>query len=337
LAWFWASRASPAGAPTLEASTLPGWQQTFLFYTSYLRFWRLSVPSFTVFLRMLNANVGALVEGPAIYFIEPTLGVGNSLVAKAVGGVVWAGVVAGIVRQARSQEWKPVHFIFVFYSAVILWWNYPLMDRFLLPFVPLFYAGLWVEGKRLVRMLLAGLRNGRPAGERVLAGVMLTGVAILTGIAAWNYCDGYRPQLTGIDQHRARLMRDKTEAYQWIRQHTDPGDRVVAYESASLYLYTGRQAVPPIALSTEYLYTRDRSVLERQLAHVTDAAVAVGARYWLTSKDDVHIELLDAQAPMRERVDRLLSPLPEVYRSPDGEVRLYDISRLVRAEPTDAR
>jgi 4-amino-4-deoxy-L-arabinose transferase-like glycosyltransferase len=332
-ALFWARRTSlpiPQGG---GLSTLLGWQQTYLYYTSYVKYWRLSVPRFSMFLQVLNANVRALVEGAPLYFLEPTLGITNSLIGKAIGGIVSAGVVAGILRQARNQEWKPIHFIFVFYSAVVLLWSYPAMDRFLLPFLPLFCVGLWVEGKRLVRMLVASLHDACPAGERVLAGVMLTGVIILVGIAVWNYGSGYRPQLSGMGEQRSRLMQEKAEAYQWIRQNTDPEARVVAYEDASLYLYTGRQAVPPIVLSTESLYTRKRNVLERELAHITDAAVAVRARYWLTSEDDFR-DFVNARASMKERVANLMSPLPEVYHSRDGRVRLYDISHLLRPEPT---
>jgi hypothetical protein len=333
LASFWVSRTSLAVVQGGGASTLPGWQERFLYYTSYVKFWRLCVPRFSVFVQMLNANVKALVEGPSIYFLDPTLGIWNGLMPYAIGAIVSAGVAAGIVRQARSQEWKPIHFIFVFYLALILSWNYAILDRFLLLFLPLFYAGLWVEARRLVRMLLASLRDGCPAGEKVLGGVMLAGLAILVGIGAWNYLYGYRPQLSGMGEQRSRLMREKGEAYQWIRQNTDPEARVVAYEDASLYLYTGRQAVPLIGFSTEYLYTRERIVLERELAHITDGARALGARYWLTSEDDFHLQVEDAQASMKARVDHLMSPLPEVYHGRDGRVRLYDISRLLQPEP----
>jgi hypothetical protein len=332
-AWFWGSRTSLAVAQGGGASTLPGWQRTLLCYTSYVKFWRLCVPRFSVFLQMLNGNLKVLVQAPSIYFLEPTLKIWNPFIAYSIGAIVSAGVVAGIVRQARSQEWKPIHFIFVFYSAVILSWPYQTLYRFLLLFLPLFYAGLWLEGKRLVRMLLAGLRDGCTAGERVLAGVVLTGVAILAGIAAWNYRYGDRPQLSAMGEQRARLMREKGGAYQWIRQNTDPEARVVAYEDPSLYLYTGRQAVPPITLSTAYLLTGDRNVLERELAHLTDTAVAVGARYWLTSEDDLHLEHEDAQASIKERVAYLMLPLPEAYHSRDGRVRLHDISRLLQPEP----
>jgi hypothetical protein len=332
---FWASHNSLAVPHEGGTSTLPGWQQTYLYYTSYVKFWRLCVPRSSVLLQMLTINLVKLLQALSAYFLEPTLGIGNSLTYYAIGAIVSAGIVAGIVRQARIQEWKPIHFILVFYSAVILGWNYPIMERFLFLFLPLFCAGLWVEGKHLVRLLLASLRAGRPASERVLAGVMLMGVASLAGIAVWNYRYGYRPEMSALSEQRARRMREKAEAYQWLRQNTDPEARVVAYEDPSLYLYTGRQAVRPISFSTEYLYTRERKVLERDLSRITDAAVAVGANYWLTSEDDFNLE--DAPALMRERVANLMSAQPEVYHSRDRGVRLYDISRLPRSEPPERR
>jgi hypothetical protein len=332
---LWASRPCLASAWGMAhgASALPGWQQTLLYYTSYVKFWRLCVPRSSVLLQMLSVNLKMMVEAPPFYFLAPTLGIRNSLASNGIGAIVSAGVAAGVVRQARGQEWKPIHFILVFYSAVVLLWNWPIPDRFLLPFLPLFCAGLWVEGKRLVRILLAGLRAGRPANERVLAGAMLIGVAMLAGIAAWNYCYGYRPQLRRMGEQRALIMREKTQAYQWIRQNTDPDTRFVAYEDPSFYLYTGRQAVLPMVFSTEYVYVRETSLLERDLAHITDAARAVRARYWFTSEDDFRLELEDAQPVIEERVARLMSTLPEVYHSANGRVRLYDISPLLRSQP----
>jgi hypothetical protein len=103
----------------------------------------------------------------------------------------------------------------------------------------------------------------------------------------------------------------------------------MTYDDASLYLYTGRTAMPPLAFSTEYYYTGNKRVLERDLARMTDAARAVEARYWLVSDDDVPSQVEDAQPLIRHRIESLLSQMPEVFHSGSGQVRLYDISRLV--------
>ena len=61
----------------------------------------------------------------------------------------------------------------------------------------------------------------------------------------------------------------------------------MSYEEANLYLYTGRTAVRPLIFSTEYYYTRDKAVLDRDLAHLADAARAVAASFRHVSDDNV--------------------------------------------------
>jgi hypothetical protein len=341
---FWLSRSSPAvrtlagmapGAPI----AFPGWNQTLLYFTNYPRFWRLCVPHLSVFLAMLVTNTGALLQAAPLYLISPTLETGRSLtslggvVADAVGGVVSALVIAGIVRQARSQEWKPIHFILAFNAGLMLTWNWVSTDRFTLPFLPLFCMGLWLEGKHLVRVLSASWTARRRWGERALGGAMLAGLAALAGVVLWNYCSGYRFQLPEVAERRFAIGAEKAQAYEWIRRNTDPGATIMSYEEASLYLYTGRTAVSPLIFSTEYYYTRNKAVLDRDLAHLTDAARAVAASFWLVSDDDVPSVVEEAQPVIKEHINGLLSGSPEVFHSSAGRVRLYDISRLVKSSP----
>lgn len=336
LASFWPSRTSLAaatgGLAHGELTAFPGWEQTLLYYTSYAKFWRFCVPRWSVFWAMLAGNLRVWIAGPALYLLAPTVGIGNSLVSSAIGAVVSVGAVAGIVRQARSQEWKPIHFIVVFYSAAVLMWNYAIFDRFLLPFVPLLYMGLWVEGKHIVRLALASQGACHPIGERVLGGAMLLALAALAGAALWNYRYGYRSEMSAVAEQHALMVAEKARVYEWIRRNTDPTATIVAYEEGSLYLYTGRTAVCPIAFSTEYSYTGQKSVLHRDLAHITDAANALAAHYWLVSEDDFRLEIEDAQPLMKGRVALLMAGLPVVYDSGAGRVRLYDISYLLRPQ-----
>jgi hypothetical protein len=379
VAALWAGRKSVAGsgeglrnhAPGLP----PGWRQTLLYYTSYLKMWKFCTPNVHVFLSMLRGNLVAFLETPALYWLHPALKMGTGFAVTALSAalmlIVVAGVLrqpcqdkwkplrfvftlylaivlvwnvpatalsaalmlmvlAGILRQARSDEWKPLYFVFVFYSAILLLWNYTVMDRFLLLFVPLFCLGLWVEGKYLAGLLWGALRAGR-LGDGVLAGVMSAGLAALAGIAVWNTLQFYRPH-PSAEQQAASLRQDKAQAYDWIREHALREDRIIAYEDGRVYLYTGRQSVAPIACSTEYTYTHDSRVLERDLARMADTAAVVQARYWLTSSDDFMLDLEEVQPSLRARVAQLMSGMPEVYRSPDGWVRLYDIPCLLQPQ-----
>jgi hypothetical protein len=307
----------------------PGWTQTLYYTTSYLKFWRLCVPNFSVFLTMLRLNVQAFLQQPGGYLVMP-------LLPETRAGAAIA-IIAGIVRQARAEEWKPIHFTFVFYTALILPWNYPLMGRFLLLFLPLFYAGLWVEGKYLLGLLGVNLRSGRPLQERILAGVLSLGVAALAVAAVKNYCDGFRPQLTGMSDRRAALLVEKKEGYDWIRRHADPDSTVVAYEDAALYLYTGRISLRPIEFSTEGYYRQDARVIQRDVEHITGAARHVRARYWLMAADDYGVEGVMVIPLLAPRIAELKSALPEVFRSHEGNVRIYDLSCLLEPQNAECR
>jgi hypothetical protein len=229
---------------------------------------------------------------------------------------------------------KPIHFIFGFYSGMAVFWNYPLMDRFLQLFLPLFYVGLWVEGRHLISLIRANLSAPPARAERILAGVLALGLLTVIAFAAEQYIRGYRQQLPVMAARRASLSIEKLEIYNWIRSNTAPSARFIAYEDVSLYLYTARLAVRPIAFSTQAFYTKDQAILQRDLDHLLDTPRAIGARYWVASADDFDLET--GLPFIQKRVKELEESLPLVFRSRNGKVRLYDLcGRLSAPECTD--
>jgi len=211
------------------------------------------------------------------------------------------------------------------------------MWRFLLLFLPLFYVGLFVEGRHIVALLAKSFRSGRPATEKILAWALTLGLITLVGVCAWNYVNGDRQQLLARAAQRDAMAREKMEAYQWLRENTDPTTRIVAYEDVSLYLYTGRQAVRPIAFSLMWVYKKDTRILEEDLAHITDTALHIGARFWLTADDDFSIE--SGAALIEQRMAQLKSVLPMAFQSRENKVQVYDLSCVLqplRAECKDA-
>ncbi len=326
--WFAGTHSMPPWASTGGAVLAPGWRQTWMYYTSYLEYWKLTVPGPLAFLRMLGVNLDALLRGPAIYFFFPLVKATSQL-GIVLSTLLTAGIFAGVMRQARKQEWKPIHFIFPFYAAVILLWNYPLMDRFLLWLLPLFYAGVWLEGKHLLSMVLTTFRSAQPPAKKLLAGALSLGLLALAGTAAWDYLDGFRPELRAMGARRAAMLGEKMQVYDWLRQNTDPQTRVVTYEDASLYLFTGRQAIRPIQFSVEWYYTKD--VWERDLAHFTDTARQVGARFWVSSNDDdVGMDLGAHQRLLNARMAQVKSVLPMAFHSRENNVQVYDLSCVLQ-------
>jgi hypothetical protein len=230
------------------------------------------------------------------------------------------------VRQARGQEWKPIHFALAFYVAVVLIWNYAIPDRLLVLFLPLFYAGVWSEGRHLAEMLKASWRAGRPRSEKAVAALLGLGMLATAGWGVRHYLVGYRTQLHQMSGSRAAALEERRQAYEWIRRETTPETRLIAYEDVALSLHTGRAAMRPIAFSTEAFYRKDEAVLRRDLARITDTARAIGARYWVMTASDFALE---SGIPLIEkRVAELKSVLPVVFRSSRDTVRVYDLGCL---------
>ncbi len=334
----------PALHPHLVIPGPDGWRQTLLYYTSYWQFWKLSVPNWDVFLAMISFNLRALLESPSTYCLFPPLGE-NSFFGLLLSITLTAGISAGVVRQARGvggraearprpkrpphKGWRSIHFVFPFYAALTLIWNYTLMDRFLLFFVPLFYTGLATEARHLSTMLAENLGSHRPRGEKIVAGALALALLGLGALAARHYWDGLRKPAALI--RRAALAREKQEAYRWIRNNTNPQDRFIAYEDASLHLYTGRQAIRPLIFSTEAFFKQDEAVLRRDLARLTDVAQHVRARYWVAADDDFHLET--GLPLIQQQVSQWKSVLPVVFRSGHNRVQVHDLSTTIQPQP----
>jgi hypothetical protein len=304
----------------------PAWNQTWLYYTSYGGSWKASVPNAAVFLRLLKSTGLLLSVGPVRYLLAPSFEPWSPG-GMAVYTILTLALIAGIVRLVRSQGWKPVHSVLLVYSAILLAWPYPQMGRFLLLFLPLFFAGLYVETNRFVHGVVKSLKSNMPAPEKLLA-VGLSAILTATGAGAlWNYALGGRTDLRAQTERRGSILQEKKQAYEWLRQHTKTSARIVAYEDVLLYLYTGRQAVRPIAFSSRRAYSDESSVLQFDLDHITDVATYVRADFWVMADDDFSVE---GSVPLiQARMAQIKSILPLVFSSEEGRVQIYDFSKLL--------
>jgi hypothetical protein len=317
------SPASGAGAST------PGWVQTWTFYTDYLNVWKQGVPNAFVFAAMLKNNALWLVRTPADYFVWPWPGVPN-LGGSVIAAVTTAFVLLGVIRLARGPGLRAFCWVLPFYALMTLLWNFPEGHRFFLPFLPLFAAGLWVEGKHVLKMVRASWTGDRGMGERVLAVVFATVAVAFVSAVSVNYVDGLRRAVDKQSRDRASFLAEKREAYDWLARFTAADARVVAYEDGASYLYSGRAAVRPLAFTTAEFYEPWR--LGKILEHLTDVARAIDAQYWVVSDDDYKSEWPEAAARGSARTRELERVLPVVYRSERGRVRIYALDCIQHPE-----
>jgi hypothetical protein len=322
IAWRAVHRTITVAPVSPEWSNSPGWINAWAYYTSYLGFWKLSVPNLHLFVGMVEINLHLLVQAPADLFLAPSL-VRNTVIGRAAVLLVTVIIVVGVLRQAGQIGFKPWHFVLPFYSSLILLWNFPdASNRFLLPFYFLFIAGLWIELTRVVSLLRIKVFAGALA-ERFLAtafgaAILFAGVGIV-----FNYISGHRRDIHVLSDHRQATLKAKRQAYRWLADHGCCSP-VLAYEDADVYLYSGRNAMRPIVFVTSSIY--QPRILEQSLNEIMDVGRALKAGYWLFSDDDFALESENARIAVRNCLsetgpnDWILS-----FKSDDGGVVLRQL------------
>jgi 4-amino-4-deoxy-L-arabinose transferase-like glycosyltransferase len=323
VALFWRSMLLSAKAlPTAASSCAPSWRMTWLYYTSYAGFWRADVLSHGVFWQTVASNLRSILLQPGAYFLKGTF-IRPAVLALALLIALAAVAIRGVVRLAGFAGWLPIHWALGFSVLPVLAWDYAIMDRFLIPFLPLLCAAIWVEVRQIVSLVRQAPGPGDRAGQRIAAGFFyLVGAALVLGIGvSWR---GEINALAKLSESRATLHQEKHDAYDWLKANTSPDSKILAYEDASAFLYSGRQGLRPVIFSASGVYRPD--VLNLELECIASTAEPLGANYWVVSDDDFGYEWEPASSRAREKerdMERTLHPL---FRSKRGGVRIYQLN-----------
>jgi hypothetical protein len=264
---------------------------------------------------MLYKNLGTALSAPA----ELCLGAAPDNQAGKIGwAVLTAAILSGMVRQARTDRWRPIHFGFLFTVPAVLLWNYEIGERLLLAFAPLFALGFWVEARHVAQNFWRTVQPGNPAGDRVVAAVFL---GLIGCFAAFVANRTARTQIAAASHAPESFDDEYRELFAWMRENTQPDDRFVAIDDGFFYLRTGRQGMWPLALTTEPRFRPDKERLEIQMERLPDVASEIGARFAIQTDHDY------AYAPlMRERWLAWTAGLPVLVENADGTARLLDLS-----------
>jgi hypothetical protein len=308
-----------AVAPLTASSCSPVWNMTWMYYTSYLHFWRADVIQGHMIWHILKDNFVPLIIQPGKYFFDSRF-VGLRTFPLVLPGVFSAGVIRGYCRQVSVEGWGPVPYALAFYSIPIALWDYPEFERFLMPFLPLMAAGLWIEGRYLTKRIWLALRDRSAKTERPIAIFLSTAVVLMVSTVGWFFWRG-AVSIRRASEYRSSTVREKQEAYSWLRENSSTGATVIAYDDATLFLYTGRQAMQPVIFAPTGVIRTD--LLKTELRCILAGARTIGARYWLISYDDFYREWEPASSLGRAREREIANALPEVFRSADNHVRIY--------------
>jgi hypothetical protein len=331
--WTWVIKPAPT-PPAPFARFGMGWQQTWLFYTSYRGMWKLSIANLGLASNILVSHFVYFIADTAGYFISP-LFKSNIVLWFVSTLLVWAIILYGVRAHVRRAGWKPVHFSFLLSVVIITFWHYLGWDRFLLPFLPLIAASFYFGGKELFSRLWAK-RSTKFVADRVLAGTLCAAIVILSAAVIWNFVLGARAEAREETNKREILQGEKREMYEWIKSNTTADARVIApgTEDGALYLYTGRKAIQGIAFLPAGAY--DEQITKHDLEHIMDVAQATGAQYWVMVDEwdgawKAYHELVDA------RLRQLSSVLPELFRSSKAHVRILGLRCVQEPSNPDCR
>lgn len=303
-------------------------QQTAAYYSSYARFWLLSVPRLSVLGAMLRTNLRLLIVATGDYFVMPGVVLPVNVFTFAAALLTTAASIGGIVRLYRSTARRSMTFALLGSLPILILWNYVIYDRFLLPFVPLMFLGVAIELRRIGGVLVENVHRGDPSG-RLLAVVMVIGLAALILAAGYNYwLVGFR--IRSLSQRQMELNQERRDAYDWISRNASPSDRVISYPDSLTYLYINRQSVRAVELTTDCYYQPERGRCDIGLEALVAASRYLDARYWMITSSDYELEGGHFGAELGQRISKGLKiRLKPAFANTKETVAVYDTTCLV--------
>lgn len=321
--FFWRSLLIvPKIQPATASSCQDSWRMTWLYYTSYTGFWRADVLSNGLFWQTVRNDLLAAVFQPASYLVKMN-SIGIPVLAVALMVVLSMIALRGGVRLVSAGGWQPIHIALGFYLLPVLVWDYAVMDRFLLPFLPLICAGISWEVRQVVTQVRSAAAGKQPLGVAIAAVFFCVCGAALLWAAGVSWFAQFRTIARDSDS-RAELLVEKREAYNWLKENSQQEAKVLAYEDASLFLYSVRKAIRPVIFSPAGANRPE--ILKRDLSCVISSAQPTGAEYWLVSDDDFGYEWEPANSRGREREKEMEVKLHPLFRSRQGGVRIYKLN-----------
>ena len=307
-----------------------GWTQTLCYYTSYACELRMDVSGPAVLWAVVKANLQRTAIEPGLFLLFPfeaSRTIESFILLVVVSVTSWAG----IVRYVRKAKWSALLVIFLLYLGVLTAWPYT-MDRLLVPFLPLFFGGLWLEGRHLAMLVRKTLLSSHTVAERTIAAGTALAALTVCGVVGVNYFYSIPTAVAGLASANRSQLEAERSAFAWIRKRAAPDARIISSRGELTYLYTGRQAVLPIIGSTAGFYENNSRYGERAAAHLTDIARNIHASYWMLLPDDFSSSGNSAGLQAREL--QLLADRPRVFRSEDGAVQIFDVRCLTGAMRT---
>ncbi len=325
-----------APSPLVEegASLCSGvWRMNWLYYTNYVGFWKADLIQNHLLWPSVKQSLILLFLQPGSYLVE--LDDFPKLLAYVPALILSVVSLYGCWKWIRGGRFTGVWLALGFYAVPVLIWDYPAMSRFLIPFLPLFVAGVWLEGKGVCRHILASVRANGLKKDGAAIVFLCLGISALVLAIGWSFWSGLgvlrgarRAPGGDRDWRSGRPMTG-------LRSHTPAEAVVIAYEDGALNLYSGRKAFRPVIFLPAGRFRPE--ILQSELDCIAGSSKQLRAEYWLVSEDDFSFEWQTAATRGLAREKEVLAGYPVVFRSTGEGVRIYQIASNVVSDAETGR
>jgi hypothetical protein len=291
----------------------PDW--TWLFYLDYLGFWARDIPP-ALLPTVIYRNLGELFTGGGklLLFQFSVLPTGDYLQR-----LVMLAAVVGVVRWTRRLR-RPLYPLFTAgLFALLLVWDFPPGERFLICVLPLLLLGLWTELSHLTAIARAVWTRPERSQKTaaVVAAILLSGFGVLFAASNTTALWSYLPELT---RHRREEARLRQPLYDWIARNTPGGALFFAEHDTTLYLHTGRRATT-FHMPVRHFYRGDHNAVLAESAGLPRFALARRLDYLMLTPSDFELDPYPAE--QRDTVRQALARDPDfhaVFESPAGTI-----------------
>jgi hypothetical protein len=316
-----AVRKAPSSLLESGASLCSGvWRMNWLYYTNYVGFWKADLLQKDLLWPSVKQSLILLFLQPGSYLVE--LGEFPKLLAYVPALILSVVSLYGCWRWMRGGPLTGVWLALAFYAIPVVIWDYPAMSRFLIPFLPLFVTGVWLEGKSICGRVLASIRASGLKKDGAAIVFLCFGISALLLAIGWSFWAG----LNVLNQQgirRAAIGIEKREAYEWVKSHTAAEATVIAYEDGALNLYSGRKAFRPVIFLPAGRFRPE--ILRAELDCIDASSKQLRAEYWLVAEDDFSFEWQTAATRGLAGEKEVLAGFPVVFHSTGGDVRIYRV------------
>ena len=297
--------------------------QTLMYYTDYLGYEFLNVDLHNIGI-VVWKNLDGLLYGMGSLALPKIV---DNLPVKILTQVIAIAMISGIVRLYRRGSAREYAWFALISAGILLVWQFPPNERFVLPLFPLLAMGLVEELEHLWGMMRAAFRH-KDRSQRVAAAIMSGAVAIVFVGAMIGQLYVTFVFLTQSDEGKAAKLRDQRADYAWMDANLPRDAQVLSYDDPLLYLYAHRRG-NYLPLPTRWWYAEDHANAIDAYRHVAEYCRDRKLTYFYFTTRDLERELGDDDRAAIEKVVSANPWLLPVYNYGIGTV--YRINAPDRA------